>query len=187
MIRIAISGKANSGKNTVGKFISGVMDAAYAVDYAFANPIKELLLNMFPTANRSELYGASKLRGNLIPGTNTTYRQVLLDLGKLGRSYSENIWINKFEDDYNKHPSAELYLVTDLRFQNEFTALNNKQFILIRVKRKESTVINDESETSLDEIPDRYFDHIIDNDQDIDHLRNVCFNIAMPIKNGIKE
>src|SRR5208283_2965011 len=115
MYKIAISGKANTGKNTLANLLQdetckrddkvyiakhGIVGLKnfYAKTMAFADPIKEIVMVMFPNANKECLYGPSKGRAELIPGAfkngePVTYRQALFDIGtELGRGYNDKIW-----------------------------------------------------------------------------------------------
>src|ERR1700722_4549170 len=109
--KIALFGKANSGKDTTANLIGTTLDikingkTAIYGNYeliAFATPIKRMLELMFPWASRKCLYGPSHLRNEILPysldrnGCPLTYRQALIDLGKLGRSYDEDHWVKVF-------------------------------------------------------------------------------------------
>jgi hypothetical protein len=184
MYKIAISGKANSGKNTVGdlfKYHLLVRETAARV-YAFADPIKEIVMTMFPGAERNSLFGASKLRSNIIPGTTITYRQSLLDIGKLGRSYDPEIWVKKFEQDFYKNTQFDLYMVTDLRFPEEFKRVSEMGFVKVRIKRDDHLVIKDVSETSQDSITDSAFDFVIDNNGTLDDLKAQCLRTCLVLR-----
>src|SRR5271170_6405611 len=100
MYKIAITGKANTGKNTVGKLLvkglsdqtidyvnlSGPVMGASSKFIAFADPIKKMARLAFPIIPRKWLYGPSKFRSEVIPGAfkngvPLTVRQLLIDLG----------------------------------------------------------------------------------------------------------
>jgi len=186
--KIAISGKANSGKNTLAM----MLDAAFSQHnrrveiYAFANRIKEIIQMMIPRGHEQtvheHLYGKSYLRKEKIPGLDDiTYRKACLEIGKVGRSFNDNLWINHFLDHFSVY-GKDVYIITDLRFINEFNKLKSLDFITIRIKRRESIVIDDISDTQQDSIPDSEFNYIIDNDYDLDHLTLKCQEIYNQIK-----
>jgi hypothetical protein len=166
-IKIAISGKAGSGKDTI----------ASDRRYAFADPIKEIVMTMFPGAARQDLWGPSDLRSKLIPGETVTYRQALMDVGKLGRKYDPYIWVRHFENDLKRYNSVNLYILSDLRFEEELASVNKHDFVLIRVKRQNTIQIDDSSEKDQDQIPDTAFDYVINNDGTKDDLNIVCDKI----------
>jgi len=191
---IAISGKANSGKNTVFKILVeelGLVDSVVK-DIAFADPIKDGLLKLYPRARRDYLFGPSKLRAEIIPGTTVTYRQVLCDLGAQARKYDEDHWVKILIDEVHglqscseKFPQplqTKAMVVTDLRFPNEFTALREQGFYVIRVKREEQLNLTDISETSQDALTDEVFNAVLKNNGTLDELRLKCKAIATHLK-----
>jgi len=189
MYKIAISGKAKSGKNTIGSIIKFKLskqfnyDMSVCQDLAFADPIKNIIQTMFPMAEHRHLHGSSDFRKKNIPLTNITYRQACLDIGKFGRSYDENIWVNLLKDQLSQGivENKKIQLVYDLRFKNEFNALKDAGFYLIRIKRNDSANINDISETEQDEIPDNLFNKIINNNMSYDELENYIDDVVKDI------
>ncbi len=190
MYKIAICGKANSGKNTTAnilleelslirnKIINGKM-------MAFADPIKEIILTMFPSARKEFLYGASSFRSESIPyfkdknGAPLTYRQALIDIGTMARGYNSNIWVDCFNERLLKSIEQERHLpqdlkteaviVTDLRFPEEFNYLKNNKYFIIKLNRRSQSIINHESETAQEDFSN--FDSVIDNNGTLLDLR----------------
>jgi hypothetical protein len=192
MFKIAICGKANSGKNTLGKLISKELfsiSTAKTVKYmAFADPVKEIALKMFPDLPRKTLFGRSELRSSIIPnafkdGNPLTARELLLDIGtKLGRSYSDSVWINAFNNRVKKaEKSNNIIIVPDVRFRNEFSFLKESGFYTIRLLRDANLKINHISETDQDSIKDDEFDSIINNNGTIHDLKQKVKEIAPQI------
>jgi hypothetical protein len=193
--KIALFGKANSGKDTTANLIGRSLEiavngstAAYG-NYeliAFATPIKKMLELMFPLADRQCLYGPSHLRNEILPhsldrsGRPLTYRQVLIDLGKLGRTYDEDHWVKVFAIAEKKLPvgnsndlyKCAAYIATDGRYRNEFNYLRSNGYIIIRINRKVDTIIDDTSETAQDAIKDSEFDFILDNNGTLQDLQD---------------
>jgi len=195
MIKIAISGKANSGKNTVASIITkdlNISDKEVGM-FAFADPIKEMILSMFPEAKRECLFGKSELRNHIISplykdkkGKILTYRQALIDLGTLGRSYNNDIWVNLLKnrvDVASNSKNIKCIIVPDVRFRNEFSYLKLDNYFTIRLKRKDITKINDVSETQQDEIEDDLFDFVLNNNSSITDLEN---SVKIMIHNRLK-
>lgn len=164
-MKIAISGKAKSGKDTLANLL--IAENPLLSAYGFADRIKSTVKIMFPQMNDENLWGESSLREEIVPGTNLTYRQTLLDLGKLGRSYHSDFWINSTFAGL-KDPNN--VIIKDLRFENEYKSLKDNGFFLVRIKRKDHSIINDVSDTEQDNITDDMFDFIIENDKDLIHL-----------------
>lgn len=189
--KIAICGKANSGKNTTANIILEELSllnnkTINAKMIAFADPIKEIILTMFPSARKEFLYGASSFRSEAIPnalnkiGEPLTYRQALIDIGTMARGYNSSIWVDCFNEKLFKLKENEARLpddlktqaiiVTDLRFPEEFKYLKNNNYFLIKLNRKDHSIISHESETAQDNFDN--FNSIIDNNGTLFDLRD---------------
>lgn len=179
--KIAISGKARSGKNTVASLLCTdffkLNSEQYAV-IAFADKIKLMILEMFPGCDRNSLFGPSELRQNSIRSEldshihlNISYREISILLGKLGRSCNPAFWVAHFAREFeNLKKIKQLIICSDLRFIEEFEWLKQNGFVLCRVKRKDSMTIDDVSETEQDQIGDNMFDVVINNNGSIEEL-----------------
>lgn len=180
MYKIAICGKANTGKNTVSKLIIDklVRKNATVKFVAFADPIKKMIRTAYPEIPRKWLYGSSKFRTEVIPGAfkdgvPLTVRQLLIDLGNdFGRAHKPDIWLRNFDNTYGKlvKKNTRAVIVTDVRFRNEFDHLKKLGFYQIRLLRDEYTKINDISETNQDGIADSEFDAVIRNNSTLEDL-----------------
>jgi hypothetical protein len=187
MLKIAISGHAGSGKNTVASLIAEdilhLKQEQYQIS-AFANKIKELITSLFPGCSQESLYGSSELRQNKITSqlneiinTEATYRQVALDMGKLGRSYNSSFWVAQLALEYFKLPEQlTMYAVADLRFCEEYNWLKSQGFMLCRVKRDNLIKVNDISETEQEKLSDDMFDVVIDNNSTVAELKEKLTN-----------
>lgn len=179
MYKIAIMGKANTGKNTLAGLLIDEL-AKDSLSYkcmAFADPIKEIVMTMFPRADRNCLYGPSQLRTEIIPGAYKddkplTYRQALIDIGtEVGRKYNDKIWLENFDHRFELL-SHDLVIVTDCRFRNEFDHLKEKGFFQIRLYRNTGAPeIQHISETGQSLIKDEEFDYILLNNKSLDELK----------------
>ena len=195
MYKIAITGKANSGKNTVSKILFEELSKKYPDNFqkvkyiAFADPIKKIIEIMFPNLPKKYLYGSSKFRAEIISGAfkegqPLTVRQLLMDLGsKTGRRYNENIWIEAFDYAFKKAANDNKnVIVTDVRFRNEFDYLKQLKFTQIKLLRDCYLKINDISETNQDAIKDSEFDFILYNNGTLEDLRKEVSNIVAQLK-----
>lgn len=195
--KIALFGKANSGKDTAAKLIGRSLeievngqtarDGRYEL-MAFATPIKRMLELMFPWADKECLYGPSHLRNEILPGSldrsghSLTYRQALIDLGKLGRSYNEDHWVEVFASTEKNLPTnysgsndfckCAAHIATDGRYRNEFDFLRANGYTIIRINRKTNIIIDDTSETAQDAIKDSEFDVVLDNNGTLQNLQD---------------
>lgn len=198
MYKIAIMGKANTGKNTLaGLLIDEIAKGSLSYKcMAFADPIKEIVMTMFPRANRDCLYGPSQLRALDIPGAfkddkPLTYRQALIDIGtEVGRKYSDRIWLENFDHRFeslfirneNGVFAPNLVIVTDCRFRNEFDHLKEKGFFQIRLYRETNAPeIQHISETGQSAIRDDEFDYVLFNTKSLDELKEEVTSKIIPM------
>jgi hypothetical protein len=191
MIKIGISGKANSGKNTLAKLIKKELNANNCQFLAFADPIKKIAHIAFPDIPSKWLYGSSKYRSQIIPeavkdNVPLTVRQLLIDIGNdFGRRYNPSIWIDKFDLSYRKlvKKNCDALIATDIRFRDEFNYLKKLDFLQIRIIRDEEVKINDVSESNQDQIQDVEFDFLINNNgtkEDLKEAVRQFLNIKYP-------
>jgi hypothetical protein len=193
MYKISITGKANTGKNTLSKMLAKQIrllksDKYLSVGYiAFADPIKKMALQMFPRLPKKYLFGSSKYRNEIIAGAYKngealTVRQLLLDLGtEVGRGYKNDMWLDNFDYYFNKMIEKKIIVVTDVRFRNEFNHLKEKGFYQIRLYRNvESSNINHISETDQNNIQDDEFDYVIHNNKSLHDLKLEVANNIVP-------
>ena len=177
MYKIAICGKAKSGKNTLAEMIQKKLPTLSYKQVAFADPVKTIAKTMFPNIPQEYLTGPSEYRKNIIPGAfkdnqPLTVRQLLIDIGTgLGRSYNRNIWIDAFDKNLSSY-KEDLLILTDCRFINEFNYLKNKGFFIIKILRNEINFINHVSEIEQDSIPLDKFDFVINNEGSLEDLNS---------------
>jgi hypothetical protein len=193
MYKIAISGKAKSGKNTVANIIINSLEtynnrSLSSECIAFADPIKKMIKIMFPNLPDSYLWGESDLRSSIIPnaknhlGEALTVRQVLLDLGKKGRIYSDSIWIDKVDIAVNDLSNkTDIVIIPDARFADEIEYLKKNNYFIIKLIRTEAAKINDISETGQDSIDISNFNHVLYNTDPIEKLKENIGNIIVPM------
>lgn len=174
MIKIAITGKKNSGKNTLTNLILNQYNNKSYKIFAFADPIKEIIKIMFPWADNDCLYGPSYKREFFIPNAMKndkplSYRQAIIDIGMQGRSYNSNHWVDII-DIRMKQINSDIVIVSDLRFANEFEYLRKENFKIIKIIRSNKDILNHVSETDLDSFNDNLFDYIIYNNKNLSDL-----------------
>jgi hypothetical protein len=180
--KIAICGKAKSGKNTVAKMLKKQLSKIEPIScnyIAFADPVKSIARTMFPNIPEKYLTGSSEFRSSIIPGAfkngePLTVRQLLIDIGtSLGRGYDHDIWLKVFDYNLSKleNKHHNMVILTDCRFLNEHKHVKNKGFFNLKIVRNDSYKINHISETEQDGIPDSEFDYIIHNNGSLQQLK----------------
>lgn len=195
MYKIAICGKANSGKDTVSRFMLKELRRQFGdkklthKSIAFAGPIKAMIRTMFPTIPEDYLTGSSEKRLSVIPGAfkdgqPLTVRRLLTDLGTdIGRAYKETIWLDAFDYAFEQASNKDVVIVTDVRFRNEFDHLKKLGFYQIRLLRGETVSnSNHASEIEQDTIKNEEFDFVLENNKTLKHLKSEVVKIVNQIK-----
>ena len=182
MIKIAICGKANSGKDTLGLIISELLleKNLKTKQIAFADPIKKIIKIIFPETKKAYLYGPSDNRKKVIPnaflnGQPLTYRRLLQNLGTdVCRQYNEDIWLNIMGYEIRKaEKKFGAFIVKDSRFRNEFDYLKSQGFSMLKIFRDAQLNISHQSESEQDSIRDEEFSLLINNTGTIEDLRAI--------------
>ena len=185
---IGISGRMGSGKNTVGDIIEKICltnEGPLFEQKAFAGKLKQIgsILSGVPV-EYFEDQDFKKLPMGI--EWEMTYREFLQKLGTeaMRNGLHTNVWCNALFADYvskfnptntildemsdmsykNYYPN---WIITDLRFSNELTAIKKREGITIRVNRPGINLLDHPSETSLDTAE---FNYTIDNSGTIEEL-----------------
>jgi len=182
MKKIAIIGKARSGKNTFANLLQMEFKNKYVdsniYQFAFANPIKRIFSSYFPEADSKYLFGPSELRSNIIHpkyvndnNIPITYRDGIIAIGEMGRSLNSNFWINKLNEEFNTINFQSLHnliLITDVRRQNEFDYCKSNGYYMVNILR-DSQTSNHSTETDQETFR-QLSDLVIDNTLPISNL-----------------
>ena len=171
--KLAIHGKAKTGKNTVAKLIHEICD--YDVyETAFALPVKNELINLFGI-DREYLFGPSQKRQELFK-EGVAYRDLLIQFGQFCKKYDPEIWIKKTNQniltiELDQPIQYKLILITDLRFMREYEWLKKEGFKILKLTRSNNDYSNNDiSETELDSLADHFYDYHVDNHRTLDDL-----------------
>jgi hypothetical protein len=180
MLVIALTGPKGSGKDTVADIIY----RKYKQDWftvnrtAFADPIKQVVQHIFNLSpHGTHQYDAFKrtditfkLEGHMpstVPG-----RHVVREIGMLMRNYDEKQF-NKYV--YDKVTSGNfnanrIEIITDLRFDNEYTMLKNDLGAkIVKIKRPDYHYDGHITERGFD---DELVDYVINNTGSLVDLHN---------------
>lgn len=205
---IGISGKAQSGKDTVGKLLQkyfyenrerGVILSEWEIK-KFAGKLKKvasLMLGCQEYAFENINYKSKNL-GNEWGGM--TVREFLQKLGTeaVRNNLHTNAWVNAtfadYETTYPVHdkegalvipPTTKKWIITDVRFPNEAQAIKDRGGVLIRVNRPGIPVGEHPSEIALDDYTG--FDYVIGNDTDLRNLELTVLILGAAIKENHPE
>lgn len=162
-----LSGKAESGKDLVGTYISDIYKDKKTIKLAYANPLKEY------TKNIIGFDGINKPR--------TFLQELGVDLIK--NKIDDKFLINRLINDIKVYQYFfDVIVITDARFKEEIEDIkdNFSNIITIRIN-KSSNSLTDEQKNHITEIAlDSYddYDYIIDNTSDKDKLYNDVLKIV---------
>jgi len=193
-MKISITGKANSGKNTLAKLLVKSLNLKKVKYFAFADPIKEIAQITFPNLPKEWLYGPSELRNKIIPnafknGQPLSVRELMIDIGNnYGRKYNSKIWINNFDlryQDFIKNNPSYSVILTDCRFVEELQYLKEQIFFKIKLLRNDINQINDESETNQDLINIKDYDAVVYNNGSLNDLQKEADRVALLTYNSV--
>lgn len=188
---IGISGKAQSGKDTVCKMMVYTLwyyNYSQRLSPFGIEHYNEQVLQYYNLINRIDWYQTSfadKLKQCLsiilrtsrsafednefkkcnIAWLGMSVRELLQKFGTAIRNeVCDDFWVKACLKDFEEHNN---YLITDVRFKSEAKGIKEKGGIIIRVNRKGAGAGNHISEIDLD---DYSFDYVINNDGNMEDL-----------------
>ena len=129
---IGISGKAGSGKDTLGKFLCNEYRCLH---YYFAKPLKEGAKLMFNLSDKQ-----IENKEKVIEPWGMSPRKIYQLLGtEIGRGIDVNIWVKNAEM-FVKQNAGFTVVITDVRFNNEAYWIHNRGGIVINVVRDQDAI-----------------------------------------------
>lgn len=125
---IAIAGNARSGKDTLGKYISEILN-----EHKISTS-----LNSFAKALKSEVDELLKQTIGISAFTeNSNEKKIIRDFlvfwgSDFRRKLNENVWIDELRKTYD---NKSVLIITDLRFENELKWVRDNNGILLYISR----------------------------------------------------
>lgn len=168
---IALTGAKGSGKDTVAGIIKAKYDNVATV--AFADPIKNVIQHIFnldpSSVDQYDLFKRTDINFQLPGYLNQSLhaRHVVREIGMLMRSYNEKQFTEYVEEQFKQHPD-KLWVITDLRFDNEYTMLKKWNARIIKINRPRYEYDGHITERGFD---DHLVHKIILNDGSMEYLK----------------
>ena len=133
---ISISGPKGSGKDTAAAIMNKLIPNSSVI--AFADPIKEVIMSLFDlaTIEQYDLFKRTSVDYNL-PGYQThgvPGRSLVREIGMLMRGYDESQFIKYVKAKIQSDPQ-KCWIVSDMRFDNEWMALRTMKSKMVKVSR----------------------------------------------------
>lgn len=147
MTIVAISGKRRSGKSLLGSILQNEYQF---VPVSLAAPLKSMCREHF---GLSEAQTDGELKEVLDERYQLTPRQLMIKFGAFYRSIDKDYWVKKLFSSLTDDRKS--YVVTDMRFKNEYDFFRAHSAMMVRLDRSEAYTgvnIDDPSETELDNI-----------------------------------
>lgn len=178
---ILFSGKAGTGKSTSATYLHNklfIMNET--IIESFAHGVK---------ATAKESFGWNGIK-------DPAGRKLLQDIGRTGRAYNKNMWVDKTFHEYlegNLHYPFDYVLIDDCRYENEINYVKDNPLYSVYTVRidapnreslKGTDAYADESEVDLDEYT---FDFVINNRGTFDELYEQLDTVIESIKSKEKQ
>lgn len=176
---IALTGPKGSGKDTVGELIKKYFNTSpmfRAQTIAFADPIKTVVRDLFVFETNREYDDFKRTTVNFSLPKQVTRdmqlyqvegRHLVREIGMLMRRYDEKQFTNYVVGQINLEPNC-VWIVTDMRFDNEWLVLKQMGAKIINIKRP-----NYEYDGHITErgFSDSLVDYHLMNDGDLSYLK----------------
>ena len=169
---IALTGPKGSGKDTVGQMIVERFPQLQAKTIAFADPVKHTIRHIFNLGDESTYsYDRLKRATLKLKDEECFYtiegRRLVREIGMLMRSYDEKQF-TRYVDETIASDTNRLWIVTDMRFDNEYTFLKRLGAKMVKIIRPSYQYDGHITERAFD---DHLVDHVLMNDGSLDYLR----------------
>lgn len=170
---IALTGPKGSGKDTVGQLIKEMYFKYNVHTIAFADPIKKEVQHIFDLdSTDNDQYDTFKRTSSYFNIDESvsrvvTGRHIVREIGMLMRRYDEKQFTNYVVNEI-RHLPSDLWVVTDLRFDNEYSVLKGLGAKIIKIIRPQYQYDGHITERAFD---DHLVDKVLMNDGDMDYLK----------------
>lgn len=178
---IALTGPKGSGKDTVGELIKKYFNVSpmfKAHTIAFADPIKKVINELFglDPNNNNQYDDFKRATCNFSLPKSVTRdmqqyqvegRHLVREIGMLMRKYDEKQFTNYVVEEIRYQPS-DVWIVTDLRFDNEWLAMKQLGAKIINIKRPSYNYDGHITERGFS---DSLVDYQLMNDGDLAYLK----------------
>lgn len=192
MLIVALTGPKGAGKDTVADVLVNhyMIQQRRVKRLAFADPIKKVIQHIFdldPSSNKQyDDFKRTTLHFNT-PNSITrdqrlsqvSARHVVREIGMLMRSYDEKQFNAYVEDHFKGASDQDVFIVTDLRFDNEYVLLRKWGAKIVRIERPGYEYDGHITERGFD---DKLVDFTISNIGSLQELTHSIYNLINNIE-----
>lgn len=182
---VALTGSKGCGKDTTAAILRNTFhtDNIPVIPIAFADPIKKEVMKIFNLSSVVEYdnFKRSKILPNYNGANVIEGRHVVREIGMLMRRYDVNQFVQYVDESFATWPDA-IWIVTDLRFDNELIHLQNLGAKIVKIKRQ----VIDTIDTHITErgFDDSICDLVIENKHTLDDFTE---EVKSVFNNKLKE
>lgn len=179
---IGLYGHMGSGKDTVSSMMKDVLNShGISVEQdAFANPLKEILIEHFGFSNNDLYTQEGKKQFNKFWGFTNREAAQRFGTEAVRNGFHQDAWFKAMQLRLQKSV-AEVIIISDLRFENECKFIKENNGITVRINRPIGNTVenvgikNHESEQDL---PEELFDCDLNNIGTLEDLKNTVINFV---------
>jgi len=139
---------------------------------AFARKLKKEAYHIFGYGGLLEAPhydNTPDLREKVLPAIGKSPRDIWIELGNAARAIAPDVWVRSVVDA-PVHQTADVLLVSDVRFPNEADIIRERGGLLMKVVRPDVPESGDVADSALADRPDDQWDMIVINGGDKDAL-----------------
>lgn len=162
---IAFGYKKGTGKDTAARFLNTIlrMDNGLMIkQISFAAKLKDVSHQLYGWAglHPGVYYESHRAEKEIIlPQIGLSPREIWIGVGNKLREVYQDTWIHFALHGVN----ADILIITDLRFRNEFEAIVKNGGITIKMLRSDISLGTDAAEVELDNVPDSQWKYVVNN------------------------
>jgi len=194
---IGFSGRAGAGKSLA----SDLLSEEFALHpLAFADPLRAMVLPAVMVATKSDKKAAINFlyekKDEVIPGINTTARQLYRDFGDAMRSHDPDVFITLTErkmEMITEHYANQAHILSDqpppkdaivpfviddVRYNNEAEFIKSKGGMIVNIVRPDDNLRKVPAHSSENGVSKKYINLEIDNDKSIQEFKETVFSVA---------
>ena len=187
---IAFGHRRRTGKDQAAKFLTTILKQncpkMNVRKTSFAWKLKDVCHQLWGWAGlREPVYYENhpETREYMLPEIGKTPRQIWIEFGTpaVREIVYDGTWVQYC---LRANTDADILIITDLRFPNEFQEIKKLGGNCIKVYRESAPISDDVADTALAHMPDSEWDQIVHNDGSLKDLYSLMESLAGILCNG---